>query len=264
MKIVIDNQITIGEDSTYKLTSIQGISSSNIRTGSGLYAGRDFGFVSGQFLGYRTIVINGFYIGSTCDNANSLRKGLFGTLEIRREYTLSFQGLDSFAWLIDGVLTDMKSDFTFVKSGEFQLTFLCPDPVFYKGDSATTIDMSATWGSTIIGITSSASQTVNVPNDGNADTQLRIRWTGAIADFAATNIQKGQTFSLATMPSGETNIWFQTHRVTVGGVLYNSYINTNSQWFSIAPAGNSVQFQTSATNARSAEIMYRYGGRLGL
>ncbi len=267
MRVVVDNSFILGESSSYKLKApIQGLASSDIRTGSGLYAGRNLGFVSGQFLGYRTIVLNGFYIGQTCAEAISLRKGLFGTLQIGKSYELAFQGFDTVAWLTSGSLTDVKGDITSQKAGEFQLTFLCPDPILYKGAEAGSSHLTRTWVTQgVSGFTASTPKTVSIPNDGTVATDIKLRWSGStIAGFKVVNVDTAQTFSLTTNTGTKTEIWFQNHRVLMDGQIRNDYLATTSQWFSIPPGGASLRFETTSTSSRALSVDYRRGGRLSL
>ena len=78
------NGLEFGGDSKYKvLAPVMGLDSASIRTAAGDFSGRDGGYVSAQYYGSRTIVINGFYRGTSCEDADNLREELAKALKIR-------------------------------------------------------------------------------------------------------------------------------------------------------------------------------------
>lgn len=262
--ILLDNTIEIGLDSTYnyQLASVQGLSSSDIRTGSGLYAGRDLGFVSGQFLGYRTIVIKGFYIGATCTAGKTLRNGIVGTLQIRHPYSICIKmDTDEYNWITQGYLTDIKSDWVSDKHGDFQITFICPDPILYRGTSTSSVLIANTWNSqSVSGLNSTSPQTKTITNVGNIATYPKASWSsGTIENPTITNTTTGKAWSCATVPSGSTVVDFQSRKITVSGSVYTWYRNTNAIWWALEPGNNVIEFETTATSNRSLTFSYRHG-----
>lgn len=143
MEIKVGDLI-FGETSDYHLSpSIDGLESPKIRTGDGLYAGRDYGFMSGHYYSYRTIVLKGFFIGNNCENTVQLSNTLFNYLRIRKTFPIVVNMQDE-QYYIEGYVMDVKSDYTSNKIGEFQITIACPDPVLYLAENDKPIVKSIT------------------------------------------------------------------------------------------------------------------------
>lgn len=141
MIIKIGDNIQLGGNSKYQLEpGISGLSSANIRTGDGVYSGRDGGYVSSQLYGTRTITMTGFYIGENCEEADNLRRGLVSNLHIRYLYPIYITTFSQQHYFTEGYVTDIKSDIEGRRSGEFQITLLCPDPIMYDGGDGLSSD----------------------------------------------------------------------------------------------------------------------------
>ena len=134
MEFKIGDNLFIGKDSYQLSPPVQGLESPAIRTGDGLYAGRDGGYFVGHFYGYRTIVLNGFYIGSDCEDAAELGMNLTYYLQIRKNLPILITLNDGTQYYTEGRITDIKSDVENLKASKFQITLLCQDPIFYKAE----------------------------------------------------------------------------------------------------------------------------------
>ncbi len=130
--------LELGGDSPYKVSApIAGLDSASIRTASGDFSGRDGGYVSTQFYGSRTIVISGFYIAKNCEDADRLRSDLSKTIKIRKKLPLYIETFSKKHYLAEVFMVEYRSDVVAPNHGEFQITFLAPDPFFYDaGDGA--------------------------------------------------------------------------------------------------------------------------------
>ena len=236
MQIKIGSILYVGGDSPFRLAPpVQGLESPAIRVGDGLYAGRDGGFVSGHFYGHRTIVINGFYIGADCEEAADLRETLFGLLRIRYLHPIIIT-TELNNWYCEGVVSNVKADIENIVSGKFQITLLCPDPLL----------------STI--------------NSGSAvDTYPIITWSGKIQGFSITNTTTGKTFAFDdSVPSGQTVIDFKKRTIMVGDVCYNSHRLINSQWWTLIPGENELEFSNTSGNNNSGTIRWVREARAGI
>lgn len=262
MEIRLDNSLIIGGTSSkFQLAPpIQGLACSDIRTGSGLYAGRDLGFVSGQFLGYRTIVINGFVIGTDCQDTQQQRSNLFSTLRIRKSYEIAIIGVGSSNYLARGYLTNMKGDITNPKAFEFQLTFLCPDPLLYIL-KANQYDWNGTkYAYTISGASGTS---ITVQNQGSMPSPWRWSWSGAIPTPTLTLDSTGEYFKASGMPSGTTIIDSSSRLMTVNGALANAYIDPTTVWWSLPPGTSTITYSTTASGSTSSQFLY-WKGVLGI
>lgn len=129
--------LVLGHDGYYLSSPLEGFEGADIRVGNGLWAGVDGGYVSTQLYGVRTLVISGFYVGSSCLSASELRDTMIWKLPIRRMLPIYINDFSGRRYYTEGYVTDFKSDIQNVRSGEYQITILCPDPRIYYGDSET-------------------------------------------------------------------------------------------------------------------------------
>lgn len=144
MKIRIGTAITLGGDSKYQLSPpITGLGTAAIRNGEGLYAGKDGGYVSSQFYGKRTLVFSGFCIGGTCEETQAWRTDFLNKLRIRYNYPIFIEDFVGNYYFTEGYLIDIKADITGAKVWQYQITFLCPDPLIYDGGDG--INENTTW-----------------------------------------------------------------------------------------------------------------------
>lgn len=130
--------LQFGGNSPYQIEApITGLDAAEIRTASGNFSGRDGGYVSTQFYGTRTIVLTGFYIGKSCEEADTLREELATAVKIRQLLPLYIQTFSNRHYLAECFVSEYRSDITSPTSGKFQVTFLAPDPFLYDaGDLA--------------------------------------------------------------------------------------------------------------------------------
>lgn len=253
MQFKIGTTLFIGGNSQYHLKSgIQGLDSPAIRTGDGVYAGRDGGFLSGHFYGQRTIVIPGFYIGSDCEEAAQLRTDLMSFMRIRYAMPMVITDFGGNSYYTEGFVKDVKCNVTGPVAGDYQLTFLCPDPFLYKMTDPA--DVSSIWLDTSCSITS-GSGSVTINNAGSVDIHPRITWSGQIKGFSITNTTTGETFAIDdTVPSGQTVIDFNKRTIMVGSTCYNSHRLSTSSWFSLVPGENALTFSNSTSGNNSFHI----------
>lgn len=258
MEFRIGNGLIIGGSSKYCLSSpIQGLDSASIRVGSGVYAGRDGGFVSGHFYGNRTIVLNGFYIGNDCDDAVSLRNRLMAHLAIRYILPVVIVDFSDNYYYTEAYFTNIKADITGPKSGVFQITLLCPDPTLYipsDKDSPTSVNREISFSLTS---QNNYTQTDTVNNTGSASTYIQVAWNGNISNLIAANNTTGKYLGVSDLTSGDTMIDFQKRLIVVDGVGKNSYRTTGSEWWALQPGSNEIEIK-NATSSGSYSGRYYY------
>lgn len=263
MQIKIGSILYVGGDSQFHLAPpVQGLESPAIRVGSGLYAGRDGGFVSGHFYGHRTIVINGFYIGADCEEASELRETLFGLLRIRYLHPIIITTARH-NWYTEGVVSAVKADIENEVSGKYQITLLCPDPILYRLNDGST-DPATIRTSASMTITSGTG-TRTIDSGSSVETYPIITWNGAITGFSTTNTTTGKTFALDNnLPSGNTIIDFGKRTVIVNDVCYNSHRLVTSEWWSLIPGENVITFANTSGNNNSGSIRWVKEARAGI
>lgn len=119
------------------ITTVSGLETPPIRNNYGDWSGRDGGYMSSQLYSSRTITIQGFYWDKdyACDVYSyvrdnfpySVREKLSNNLQIRKKYPIFIQFMSGRIMYTSGYMIDFKMDYEFVRNGEYQVTFLCPD-----------------------------------------------------------------------------------------------------------------------------------------
>lgn len=261
MIIRIGNEIQLGGKSKYQISpGIQGLSSAEIRTGDGLYAGVDGGYVSSQLYGFRTIVITGFYIGNGCEEADKLRRDLVTKLHIRYLYPIFIQSFSQKNYFTEGYLTDIKADIEGNRAGEFQISLLCPDPVIYDGGDGTTEDSA--WieqpffkeGAGGFKITyptpvpwKAGQQSSIVSNTGTVSTYPIINLTGTFSvPITVRNLTTGDFLTLtgSDITDGVVIIDMGQRVITLNGGTIASRRTIDSTWWSLVPGENRLVLET--------------------
>ena len=103
------NDLILGGSQGYQIQApIVGLEKAPIRISYGNYSGRDGGYVSSQFYSPREIIINGFYIGKTCDHAQQLRRDLTNALKIRETIPIYITGFNGDQYLVEAYISDFK------------------------------------------------------------------------------------------------------------------------------------------------------------
>ena len=255
MKIRVGSTLYLGEDSSFKLSSpIQGLAAPAIRVGDGLYAGRDGGFVSGHFYGHRTLVFQGFSIGSNCQEASELRETLFGLLRIRYIQPIVIY-TENGNYYTEGVVSDVKSDLESLITGRYQITIICPDPILYLLEGGTSATNTWTTESLTIG---SGEQ---IGNSGNVDDYPVFSCTGIFENitFANTTTQKELSLELETTEATDSLIVNIPKRIiTLNDNLVNSSRTVDSSWWSLIPGINEILVSTDS-GTPTLTIQHRKG-----
>ena len=276
MEIKIGDDITFGGKSKFQMTPpLSGLTSPDIRTGDGLYAGVDGGYVSSQLYGFRNIVISGFYIGTTCEEADELRQQLMSKLHIRYLYPVYITTFSGKHYLVEGYITDRRSDITNPTSGEFQITIHCPDPIIYDGGDGTTTDSA--W----------FEQTFYKEEPGGFEIQYKVpvEWVGGEMATAIENLGTVAAYPIITLKGKFTNpkitnlttnqfvelnrttsagdeivIDMKERIITLNGVSIASSRTIDSSWWSLTQGINKIVLETdSNSDDNFGTIKYKVG-----
>ena len=276
MIIKIGDTITFGGNSKFQITPpLSGLTSPDIRTGDGLYAGVDGGYVSSQLYGFRNIVISGFYIGKTCQEADELRQQLMSELHIRYLYPIFITTFSGKHYFVEGYITDRRSDITNPTSGEFQITIHCPDPIIYDGGDGIASD-SAWFEQTFY---------KEQPGGFNIEYQVPVQWVGGqmatnienLGTVAAypiitlsgkftnpkiTNLTTNEFIELEreTMVSDTIVIDMKERIITLNGVSIASSRTIDSSWWTLLQGNNKIVLETdSSSDNNFGTIKYKVG-----
>ena len=276
MIIKIGDTITFGGNSKFQITPpLSGLTSTDIRTGDGLYAGVDGGYVSSQLYGFRNIVISGFYIGKTCQEADELRQQLMSELHIRYLYPIFITSFSGKHYFVEGYITDRRSDITNPTSGEFQITIHCPDPIIYDGGDGIASD-SAWFEQTFY---------KEQPGGFNIEYQVPVQWVGGQMATNIENLGTVAAYPIITL-SGKftnpkitnltTNEFIELERttatsdtividmkeriITLNGVSIASSRTIDSSWWTLLQGNNKIVLETdSSSDNNFGTIKYKVG-----
>ena len=276
MIIKIGDTITFGGNSKFQITPpLSGLTSPDIRTGDGLYAGVDGGYVSSQLYGFRNIVISGFYIGKTCQEADELRQQLMSELHIRYLYPIFITSFSGKHYFVEGYITDRRSDITNPTSGEFQITIHCPDPIIYDGGDGIASD-SAWFEQTFY---------KEQPGGFNIEYQVPVQWVGGQMATNIENLGTVAAYPIITL-SGKftnpkitnltTNEFIELERettvsdtividmkeriITLNGVSIASSRTIDSSWWTLLQGNNKIVLETdNSSDNNFGTIKYKVG-----
>ena len=256
------NNLTIGQGSKYHIRApITGLDKPPIRMGSGDWSGRDSGYVSSQFYGRRTIVINGFYIGQNCDEADALRADLSNSLPIRQSLPTFITSFSGKQYYTEAYLLDCKLPISDSRSGEYQITLLCPDAYLYEAGNG--IDPNTGWEeiavNKLIGggyvteygmpVTWTPGTTPTIAeNTGDVVIFPQFKIVGAVQNPRITNYTSNKFVQInitTTNPTDELIIDMGQRTVTLNGGSVLSYRTLDSTWFGLE-IGNNVMDYTSS------------------
>lgn len=257
MRFRIGNGLVIGDGTRYLLSSIEGLEVPELRMGDGVYAGRDGGFVSGHFYGPRTLTFEGFYIGNDCDEAEELRLTLFRYLRIRFLAPIFILTNTGKYYYTEGYVSEVKSKIDTSRSGQFQITFRCPDPFIYDGGDG--VSEASTWESDNLVF----GDTTEVLNAGGVDTMPIIRLTGIMENPIITNETTLKTMELelqTTQASDVVEINMQKRIITLNGSAVNIDRSVDSSWWSLQMGLNEISLSVdSSSGTPTAVIKHRKG-----
>lgn len=270
------NGLEFGGDSKYKvLAPVMGLDSASIRTAAGDFSGRDGGYVSAQYYGSRTIVINGFYRGTSCEDADNLREELAKALKIRVLTPVYITTFSNKHYLAEAYLLSYKSDITGPFSGTFQITYLAVDPflydagdgadpytgylqaLFYKPESGgyeIPYALPVQWN---VGNTSTP-----IENKGSVAVHPEIILENAYTNPIIHNLTTGKFMELnmTTVDGDKVIIDMKNREITKNGVSVAANRTIDSTWWTLEPGLNLIALETDDTDDKNwGLIRWRQG-----
>jgi tail protein len=259
------NGIALGGDSQYKIQApVVGLEKPPIRMGAGEWSGRDGGYVSNQYYGTRVIVLNGFYIGTTCEEADALRAGLTDSMPIRQSLPLFITTFGGKLLFTQTYLRDFKMEMTNPLAGIFQITLVAPDPFLYDagdginpdsgwielpvykligGGYITEYNMPVQW-------TPGTTPAVAV-NSGDVTIFPQFKITGVVTNPTITNFTANKFVKVMVTTSQPTDVVIidmGQRTVTLNGSSILSLRTLDSQWWGLTPGNNTIQFESDGVS----------------
>lgn len=265
------NDLVLGSGNGYHLDyPVVGLSKPNIRINTGNYSGRDGGYVSGQFYSPREIVINGFYIGGTCESAETLRSNLIDSLPIRQSLDVFITTFAGKQYYTEAYLADFKMDLIDMKSGRYQIVLVSPDPFLYDagdgidpesgyvistiyketpGGYVTPYVLPVQWAAGI------GSETVT--NNGDVEVYPEIILTGQFTNPEILNVTTGKFIKLnmVTTIGDVIMIDIKNREITLNGSSVVGNKTTDSTWWTLALGDNDIVLSTDNGSDASTGIM---------
>lgn len=258
--------IQIGGESPYQLEpGISGLGAGDIRTGDGVYSGVHGGYVSSQLYGYRTITFTGFYL-TDCDTLDSLRIELLDGLKIGYLHPIFIKSFGDDFYFTEGYVTDIQADVEGSKSGEFQVSILCPDPYIYLGGDGS--DPESVW-QTENAVFTESSVSLTIDNEGLVTTFPVFTLSG-VANPSVRNETTGEHMTVSGDYLGQDLIIdMKNHLITrVNDNTPTSVANNReitSSWWGLAPGENAIYFSIENTPSQveisSLSVKYKVGYR---
>lgn len=264
MKFVL-NGLALGAGTKLHIEApIVGLDKPTIRMGAGDWSGRDGGYVSSQFFGSRVIVLSGFYIGGTCEEANELRLLLSESTPIRQSLPLFIETTSGRHYFTQTYLKDSKMDIINSKHGKFQLTLVAPDPFLYEagdgsdpdtgwqelevykligGGYVTAYELPVQW-------TPGTTPTVAV-NSGDLVIYPQFKITGKVKNPRIINRSTNKFVQINVTTTSATDVLIidmNQRTVTLNGGSILSFRTLNSTWFGLELGNNVVEFTSEGSD----------------
>lgn len=267
--IIKIGDLQLGGESRYQIEpGIQGLDAASIRNGDGVYAGVDGAYMSSQLYGARNIVLTGFYVASSCGEADTLRVNLCNVLSIRKLLPILITTFSGNMYYTEGYVSDLKADIDGARAGEFQVTLFCPDPILYKANENGIILQEKTLTTT--GTTTNTS----ITNNGFVEVFPTFKATGYIPNFRVTNTTTNMPFrvDLTKIVAGSIVEVDMQHRLVTETVPTSTTIEditnlrtTDSRWWSLVPGVNNItigiSISTGGSSIRTVEMTWKEGVR---
>lgn len=278
MNILLNDILTLSADpngGNFVIQGVTGLGAADIRTSSFLFSGRSGGMVTDQFLGFRTITVNG-KIGSntgTRQTHKQDRDAMSDALPIGSTIPIEITNFAGETYRIEANITDFKMEY--MQRGymsEFLLQLTAGDPFFYStdgGDEQSAIITRVTQGGYItpydlpVNWASGSSPTV-VNNDGEGVYYPRIVLSDQADNPVIINQTTGERFELDINLVGGDEVIIDMFKrtVTLNGSNIIGNKTDDSTWWGLQPGPNAITLDSvSGSDTVTAEIFWRNGVR---
>lgn len=270
---LVDDGLEFGNlDQCIALTEVEGLEIPPIRNNNGDWSGLDGGFMSSQLYGARIITLTGFYWDNkySCPVDSevrgsfpySVRERMTNWLMIRHNYPIFIKFLSGRILYTSGYLIDLKMNYDFVKSGEFQATFYCPDYQLSIADiygDPESIWHEDTLYKEVFGghlvpedlpvLFEKGQHPTIIEYDGLIPTWPIITLAGPAKNPTFYNTANNTFFRIGTpeepwfLYDGQTLVInMRTRQVLVDGKSVSMSIDPESDWWSLIPGQNKIYF----------------------
>lgn len=268
------------------ITRVTGMEVPPIRNNNGDWSGRDGGYMSSQLYSGRILTITGFYWDDNASCAiyegtvlsTSVRERLANAFAIRKLYPIFISFTNGKNFYTEGYLTAFNMDYDHYKTGNYQVTFFCPDYALSIADVYG--DPSSIWrhseltkeepGGHLVPedlpvLFDSGSHASVIDYKGLIPGTPTITIRGPVTNPVVFNQATGQQFIMGsidepfTLTAGQTmTIDMDNRQVTVGGKSRSMYINEASEWINLVPGKNKIYYTTfSEADNGKASITWR-------
>ena len=256
-----------------EITSVQGTESAPIRNNYSNWSGKDGGYMSSQLYGGREITIEGFYVDDkgTCfsgapgeEGYLSKREELINKLRIRNLHPLFFQLLSGKIFYTEGYLIDIKMEFANYKTGDYSLTFYCPDYAFSIASKYG--DINSIWHEQILTTSGGAGHLVPNTLPVLFESSLKssiVNYAGVLHSYPIITLT-GPMKAPITVYNSTYNRWLTiTQDLEEGSVIkidmskrevlkngrsISFYLSSDSSWWYLEPGENVIYISSAGDN----------------
>lgn len=271
MNILVDNTFNMGRGTSYHLKKgLSGLELAPIRTSGSEYAGKDGGFISGQFFGRRTIPLQGRILSDTVADHQTERKALASAFPIRRFVELLITMPDNAQYYIKAKVIKFDMDITHSAASDFKVELMTEDHLIYGGGAApdyglktVVVDKLDTSGfilPVILPIVSTAEGFTVATNDGDEDASPIIVCNGRYTNPRIYNVTTGAVLgvNVATEAGDEMIIDMRARSITLNGVSILFYKSPTGDFWNLIPGNNNLYLETSSGSDQSTvDVKFR-------
>lgn len=277
MNILVNDLVTLSaqpNEGNFHIVGVTGLGAADIRTSSFLFSGRHGGLVTDQFLGFRTIAVNGIIGSETREQHQLDRQALLNAMPIGTTFPVYIKSFSGKTYRIDCSLTDVKMEYKprgFMSDFLLQLT--AGDPYFYStdgGDEQTAIinriiDNGGYVTPYVLPVVWDAGGAPTiVTNSGDANYFPVITIRDEALNPSIANLATGESFelTLSLLDGDELVIDMYNRTVKLNGsdVLGNK--TDDSVWWALLPGDNPIALNSDTSDDPvTAELVWRNGVR---
>lgn len=244
--------------------------------------GESGGTVSSTLYGTRVVTLAGEINAPDVATYETLRQNLAYAARIQLDSNsfpvptqVSFTTLDGNSYFVNGYVQTFKHPLGYPTSSKFQVTLVVPDPMVYgsqlQSSGQVTVPVGGgatfpwifpvTFGSTTGGV-------ATITNGGNAYSWPILYIRGAVTNPRVYSLQAGRAVQLSYTTTQATDvIAIDMKNKTIvlnGSTNLLSAKSTDSQWFSLAPGTNTIQFTSSSTSDTGTLEVTAFNAFLGV
>jgi hypothetical protein len=271
MNILINNTLNMGRGTVYHLKKgISGLEKAPIRTSGSEYAGRDGGFISGQFYGRRTIPLQGRILSSTVAQHQIDRKALEAAFPIKSLIDVLITMPDNAQYYLQAKVTKFDMDITHSNASDYKVEITTEDALIYGGGSApnyglqtVTVDKLDTGGfilPVILPIVTTAEGYTTAVNNGDIEIAPVIYCVGQYTNPKIYNMRTNSVIgvNVATAAGDTLIIDMKNRQITLNGVSVLFYKSPTGDFWTLKPGNNDLYLETSSgSDQASVDVKFR-------